>query len=104
MSAKPSYQQLQPEERLSIASLHLQGSSMRAMARILGRSRGTISCELMMRNNSPNGYASVPAAALFSTRRSASRHPAKLCPQSVCWHIVRTLLEWKWSPSRYRAH
>jgi IS30 family transposase len=42
MAEKTSYQQLQPEERLTIASLHLQGSSMRAMARILGRSPGTI--------------------------------------------------------------
>jgi transposase, IS30 family len=32
------YQQLQPEERLTIGSLHLQGSSIRSMARILGRS------------------------------------------------------------------
>ncbi len=69
------------------------------MARILGRSPGTISCELM-RNSSPIGYASVPAVALCSTRRSASRHPAKLCPQSVCWRIVLTLLEWKWSPQQ----
>src|SRR5471032_2662664 len=99
MPGKTSYQQLQPEERLTIASLHLQGSSMRAMARILGRSPGTISRELM-RNNSPVGYASVPAAALCSARRSASRHPAKLCPQSVCWRVVLTLLEWKWSPQQ----
>jgi IS30 family transposase len=40
------YQQLQPEERLTIASLHLQGSSMRAMARMLGRSPATVSREL----------------------------------------------------------
>jgi IS30 family transposase len=53
-----------------------------------------------MRNSSPIGYASVPAAALCSARRSASRHPAKLCLQSVCWRIVLTLLEWKWSPQQ----
>jgi IS30 family transposase len=47
MAEKTSYQQLQPEERLTIASLHLQGSSMRAMARILGRLPGTVSRELM---------------------------------------------------------
>ena len=40
------YQQLQPEERLTIASMHLQGSSMRAMARMLGRSPATVSREL----------------------------------------------------------
>ncbi|QIE29552.1 helix-turn-helix domain-containing protein [Caballeronia sp. SBC2] len=37
------YQQLQPEERLTIANLHLQGSSIRAMALILGRSPATVS-------------------------------------------------------------
>src|SRR6195952_4208270 len=99
MSEKTSYQQLQPEERLTIASLHLQGSSMRAMARILGRSPGTISRELM-RNSSSVGYTSVPAAALCSARRGASRPRAKLCPQTVCWRIVLTLLEWKWSPQQ----
>ena len=32
MPEKTSYQQPQPEEHLTIASLHLQGLSMRAMA------------------------------------------------------------------------
>ena len=33
MHEKTQYQQLQPEERLTIASLHLQGSSIRATDR-----------------------------------------------------------------------
>ncbi|MDR5755232.1 helix-turn-helix domain-containing protein, partial [Caballeronia sp. LZ024] len=41
MHERTPYQQLQPEERLTIASLHLQGSSIRAMARILRRSPAT---------------------------------------------------------------
>jgi len=32
MPEKTSYRQLQPEERLTIASLHLQGMSMRTIA------------------------------------------------------------------------
>nr|WP_083637990.1 helix-turn-helix domain-containing protein [Caballeronia sordidicola] len=96
---KTSYRQLQPEERLTIASLHLQGMSMRTIARILGRSAGTISRELM-RNSSPVGYASLPAAALCTARRHIARRPSKLGPQSVCWRIVLTLLEWKWSPQQ----
>ena len=99
MHERTQYQQLQPEERLTIASLHLQGSSIRAMARILGRSPATVSRELR-RNGSPAGYASVPAQALSAARRNAGRRPTKLCLHGVCWRIVLTLLEWKWSPQQ----
>src|SRR5260370_40733069 len=99
MPEKNQYQQLQPEERLTIAGLHRQGRSIGAMARILGPPPATVSRELM-RNSSPVGYSSVPAEALSAARRSAGRRPAKLCLQSVCWRIVLTLLEWKWSPQQ----
>jgi len=69
------------------------------MARILGRSPATVSRELT-RNSSPAGYASVPAEALSAARRSARRPATKLCLQSVCWRIVLTLLDWKWSPQQ----
>src|SRR5471032_1488152 len=99
MPEKISYQQLQPEERLVIASLRLQDVSIRAMARILGRSAATVSRELS-RNSSALGYSSQPAQALSVARRTAGRRPNKLCLQSVCWRIVLTLLEWKWSPQQ----
>jgi transposase, IS30 family len=54
MPDKASYQQLQQEERLAIASLRLQDVSIRAP--ILGRSPATISGELM-RNSCATGYA-----------------------------------------------
>ena len=94
-----SYQHLQPEERLAIASLRLQDVSIRAMARMLGRSPSTVSRELT-RNSSPAGYASVPAQALCAARRRAGRGPAKLCTQGVRWRVVLTLLDWKWSPQQ----
>ena len=93
------YQQLQPEERLTIASMHLQGSSMRAMARMLGRSPAAVSRELA-RNCRFDSYASMPAQALSVARRIACRPPAKLDPQGVTWRIVLTMLEWKWSPQQ----
>jgi IS30 family transposase len=99
MSERTPYQQLQPEERLTIASMRLQGSSIRAMARILGRSPATISRELA-RNSSPVGYASMPAHALSIERRAAARRPAKLDPHGVAWRVVLTLLDWKWSPQQ----
>ncbi|MEW5789675.1 MAG: helix-turn-helix domain-containing protein, partial [Pseudomonadota bacterium] len=46
MQKRTSYQQLQPEEHMTIASLKQQGASVRAMARTLARSPGTISREL----------------------------------------------------------
>jgi transposase, IS30 family len=82
MPDKASYQQLQPEERLAIASLRLQDVSIRAMALILGRSPATISRELM-RNSSATGYASVPAEARSTARLSAGRRPVKLCLQGL---------------------
>ncbi|MGE8454456.1 MAG: helix-turn-helix domain-containing protein, partial [Pseudomonadales bacterium] len=41
MQSRTSYQQLQPEERMTIASMSQSGSSVRAMARTLGRAAGT---------------------------------------------------------------
>ena len=55
MNERTQYQQLQPEERQTIASLHLQCSSIRAMTRILGRSPANVSRELT-RNSSAVSY------------------------------------------------
>ena len=85
---------------MTIASMRQQGSSVRAMARTLGRSASTVSRELA-RNACPSmGYASAPAQALSTSRREAARPRPKLHPQSVSWRIVLTLLEWKWSPQQ----
>lgn len=94
MSESTRYQQLQPEERQTIASLHLPGPSIRAMARILGRSPATVNRELT-RNSSAVGYASVPAKTLGVARRSGDRRHNKLCLQSACWRVTLNLLEWK---------
>ncbi len=100
MQKRTSYQQLQPEERMTIASLRQQGASVRAMARTLGRSPGTVSRELA-RNSSPElGYASAPAQALSAHRRKAARGPAKLDPDGVTWGLVLALLSWKYSPQQ----
>jgi IS30 family transposase len=88
------YQQLQPEERLTIASMHLQGSSMRAMARMPGRSPATVSRELA-RNCRFDSYAPIPAHALSVARRVAGRAPVELDTTGWTWRIVLTLLDWK---------
>jgi IS30 family transposase len=42
----------------------------------------------------------MPAQALSAARRSAGLRPKKLCPRGLCWRIVLSLLEWKWSPQQ----
>ncbi|WP_143325593.1 helix-turn-helix domain-containing protein, partial [Caballeronia sordidicola] len=90
------YEQLQAEERLEIASLRQRGSSIRAMARILGCSASTLSRELR-RNSSVLGYVPAAAHALSSARRADTVTTPKLGPHSACWRVVLTLLEWRWS-------
>ena len=97
---KRTYQQLQPEERMTIASMKQQGSSVRAMARTLGRPASTVSRELARNTCSAVGYASAAAQSLSTSRREAARPCPKLHPQSVSWRVVLTLLEWKWSPQQ----
>jgi len=97
---KNKYQQLQPEERITIASMKQRGLSVRAMARTLGRPASTVSRELT-RNTCPvRGYASVVAQTISSNRRAAARPPRKLDHQGALSRIVLSLLSWKWSPQQ----
>jgi transposase, IS30 family len=98
-----TYKQLRPEERLTIASMKLQGASPRAMARVLARPASTVSRELR-RNASPEGgYCAQSALAQHAHRRQAARWASKLDLQSVQWGVVVTMLSWKWSPQQIAA-
>ena len=59
-----TYRQLQPEERMTIATMCLARSSVRAMARTLGRSAATISREIARSASAEGVYASMPAQSL----------------------------------------
>ena len=85
---------------MTIASMSQGGSSVRAMARTLGRSTGSISRELGRNTCAQRGYASMPAQAMSQARRVAARPTAKLDPQHVLWGTVLSLLDWKWSPQQ----
>jgi len=91
-----SYTHLQPEERLTLAALHQQGHSRRAIARQLGRSPSTI-CRELQRNTSPSGYASRTAQAICRKRRKAAKH-CKLRPDGLLWAVVAPMLHECWSP------
>ena len=88
---------------MTIASMSQQGSSKRAMARLLGRSPSTISREIKRNAQSAKGYASHTAQVRCFARRQAARPTSKLDTRSVCWDVVLTLLDWKWSPQQIAA-
>ncbi|WP_436296358.1 IS30 family transposase [Variovorax sp. LjRoot175] len=100
MNERTRYQQLQPEDRMTMASMRQQGSSMRAMARMLGRSASTISRELGRNTLAELPYASHSAQVSSKGRRQAARPLRKLDMQGVGWGVVLTLLDWRWSPQQ----
>ena len=93
------YTQLQPEERITLASLRQQGWSLRAS---VGRSPSALSRELR-RNRCEAGYASQPAQRAYEQRRIAVRPLAKLHPHGALWRVVCDLLSWRWSPQQIAA-
>ncbi len=100
MHSPPShYRQLQPEERLTIASLRQQSYSVRAIAQQLRRSPSTISRELQ-RNANSGGYGSIQAHCRSLQRRRLGRPAIKLHPDSVLRHLVIHLLRLRWSPEQ----
>ena len=101
MQSTPSkhYQQLQPEDRVTLASLAQQKFTVRAMAQVLGRSPSTISRELR-RNAQPEGYASATASTCAQRRRQQSRPPIKLHPDGILFGLMRHFLGHRWSPEQ----
>jgi IS30 family transposase len=100
MQEQTKYQQLQPEDRITMASMRQQGFSMRAMARMLGRSASTISREFERNTLAELPYASHTAQVSSQARRQAARPAHKLDMHGVAWSVVLTLLDWRWSPQQ----
>jgi IS30 family transposase len=100
MEERTKYQQLQPEDRMTLASMRQQGCSVRAMARTLRRSASTVSRELRRNTLGELPYASHSAQVAATGRRVAAHPATKLDLQSVAWSVVLTLLDWKWSPQQ----
>lgn len=98
-SRSSHYSQLQPEDRVAIASLKQQNYSVRAIVRQLRRSPATISRELV-RNAHLSGYGSVKAQCLCLQRRRSGRPAVKLHADSILWGLVGHLLRLHWSPEQ----
>jgi len=100
MSNPITYQQLQPEDRITIASMRQQGCSIRAMARALQRSAATVSRELARNTVSGSNYSSHAAQLACRSRQRAARPTAKLHVDGLRWGLVLSLLDWGWSPQQ----
>jgi IS30 family transposase len=97
---KTGYQQLQPEDRVTIASLRQQGQGVRSIARAIGRSPSTVSRELQRNACPARGYASTKAGQRAKARRTAAMPWPKLHPEHRLWTVVTTCLSWRWSPQQ----
>ena len=85
---------------MTIASTMQRCCSIRAMARMLGRSVSTISRELGRNASTTQAYASHVAQVHCALRRRHARPAPKLDLGGVTWAAVLTLLDWKWSPQQ----
>jgi len=103
MTQTTQYQQLQPEDRMTMASMLQQGLSARAMARALSRSPSTITRELARNTLADLPYGSQLAQVATVGRRVATRPVGKLDFAGVGWGVVRSMLDWKWSPQQIAA-
>jgi transposase, IS30 family len=103
MQKRPLYQQLQADDRITIATMRQQGCSVRAISRTLQRAPSTVSRELARNASQARAYGAHVAQLHCVARRRTARPSGKLAVQGVCWGVVRTMLGWKWSPQQIAA-
>lgn len=102
-----TYQHLSLTERIDLYRLHREGQSLRAIARALGRSVGTVSRELQ-RNSPPTkawagGYEPARAQQLAERRRRWDGR-FKLTRQPRLRDFVRARLTQGWSPEQITGY
>ena len=88
---------MQAEERVALASMKLQGISLRAIGSAFGRSPGTLGREVS-RNSCGGANISRVAQASCQVRVARTRSPSKLDPDVPLWPFVSHMLGWLWSP------
>jgi IS30 family transposase len=93
------FQQMQAEERVTLAALRQQGQSLRQIGQVLGRSAGSLSLAFK-RNSTATGYTSKAAEVACRARRVAARAPRKLDVCGPLWPIVAHQLMNLWSPQQ----
>ncbi len=103
MKTPKTYQQLDYQQRQTIAFGLAQGFSVRAIARTLNRAPSTISREIV-RNQGGAGYACPFAQQRHVNRRINSRPAPKVGVGSDLFEQVRALLYLRWSPQQIGAY
>ena len=95
-----NYKHLSAEERAVIMIERARNTSVRAMARLLGRSASTITRELARNHTeSARSYDATSAARAYRTRREQSRRQLKLAAGSALyWRVHHDLVYRRWSP------
>jgi IS30 family transposase len=81
------YQQVQPEERVTLAYLHFQKFTVREIARTLGRSPSTVS-RVLARSSIGGHYASKGAEVCSAKRRIQARPAPKFYKEGILFVIV----------------
>ena len=98
-STSPHYRQLQPKDRMTLASLQQQNYSVLAIARVLPRSPSTVSRELS-RNADASGYTSPQAQKRCQHRRQSARPQRRLYVGTSLFGVVHHFLFVHWSPEQ----
>lgn len=100
-----NYSHLSAEERAVIMIEYGRGSSIRSIARELGRSGSTVSRELVRnRDGGVARYDATQAALAYRSRRRRSVRQRKLAAGSTLYQRVHDqLIYWRWSPQQIAA-
>jgi IS30 family transposase len=99
------YKHLSAEERAAIMIERARNTSVRVIARLLGRSASTITRELA-RNHTESacGYDATSAARAYRGRRERSRrHPKLAAASALYWQVHHGLVYRRWSPQQIAA-
>jgi transposase, IS30 family len=98
------YHQLTEPERYTLSVLHRDGQSLRAIARLLGRSPSTISREVQRNrcHRTDGAYRPSKAQERTNGRRSRSRRNRQFSAHSM--RAVEQLLRLQWSPEQIAGY
>jgi transposase, IS30 family len=93
-----SYIQLQPQERECFMNELRKGTSMRDIAKILGRHHTTLSRELKRNRSLPWNYSAYDAGKRASKERRKKKKHSKIIDNAELQTIIQTKLALRWSP------